>query len=56
MIKGTGLVTPRRFSIYIKRFSENTQHKNKLELNGEFMARIKDIQDLPNFYLLRKVF
>ena len=31
MIKGTELMTPRRFNIYIKPFSWNTQHKSKLE-------------------------
>ena len=31
MIKGTGLMTPRRFNIYVKPFSWNIQHKTKLE-------------------------
>ena len=49
-------MTPRRFNIYIKRLSWNTQQKNKLELNAEIIARIKDIQDVWNFHLFRKVF
>ena len=31
MIKGEGLMTPRRLNIYIKHFSWNTKPKNKLE-------------------------
>ena len=46
VIKGIGLMTPRRFNIYIKRLSLNTQHKNKLELSAEIIARTKDIQDV----------
>ena len=49
-------MTPRRFHIYIKRLSWNTQQKNKLELNAEIIARTKDIQDVWNFHLFRKSF
>ena len=38
-------MTPRSFNIYIKPLWRNTQHKNKLELNAEIIARTKDIQD-----------
>ena len=55
MIKEKGLMTPTSFNIYIKHFSWNTQHKNKLELNAEIIARTKDIQDVWNFYLFKKV-
>ena len=51
IIKDIGLMTPRRFNIYIKPLSWNTQHKNKLELNAEIIARTKDIQDVWNFHL-----
>ena len=49
-------MTPRRFNIYIKPLSWTTQRKNKLELNAEIIARIKDIQDISNFHSFRKVF
>ena len=39
-------MTPRRFNIYIKPLWWNTQHKNKLELNADVIARTKDIQDV----------
>ena len=55
-MKYAGLMTPERFSIYIKPFSWNTQHKNKLELKAEIMAWTKDIQDVCIFHLFRKVF
>ena len=48
-------MTPRRFNIYIKPFTLNTQHKNKLELNAEIIARTKAIQDVRNLDLFRKV-
>ena len=38
-------MTPIRFNICIKPLSLNTQHKNKLELNAQIIARTKDIQD-----------
>ena len=41
-------MTPRRFNIYIKPLSENTQHKSKLELNAEIIARAKAIHDAGN--------
>ena len=44
-------MTPIRFNIYIKPLSWNTQHKNKLELNAEIIARTKGIQDKWNFHL-----
>ena len=44
-------MTPRRFNIYLKLLSWNTQHKNKLELNAEIIARTKGIQDEWNFHL-----
>ena len=56
MIKGTSLMTPRRFNIYIKLFSWNIQYKDKLELNAEIIDQTKDIQDVRNFNLFRKVF
>ena len=37
-------MAPRRFNIYIKPLSWNTQHKSKLELSAEIIARTKDIQ------------
>ena len=46
MIKDVGLMTPKRFNIYPKLLSKNTQHNNKLELNAEIIARTKDIQDV----------
>ena len=36
-------MTPKRFNIYIKPLSWNTQHKNKLKLNVEIIAQTKDI-------------
>ena len=51
-IKDIGLMTPKRFNIYIKPLSWNTQHKTRLELNAEIIARTKDIQDVWNFHLL----
>ena len=41
-------MTPRRFNIYIKSLSENKQHKSKLELNAEIIARAKAIHDAGN--------
>ena len=49
-------MTPRRFNIYIKPLWWNTQHKDKLELHADIIARTKDIQDVWNFHLLREVF
>ena len=39
-------MTPRRFNIYLKPLSRNTQHKNKSELNAVIIAQTKDIQDV----------
>ena len=39
-----------------RRLNWNTQHKNKLELNVDSIARTQDIQDVWNFHLFRKVF
>ena len=39
-------MTPRRFNIYLRFLSWNTQHENKLELNAEIIAQTKDIQDV----------
>ena len=39
-------MTPRRFNIYLKPLSWNTQHNNKLELNTETIAQTEEIQDV----------
>ena len=46
IIKEIGSMTPRRFKIYLKPLSWNTQPKNKLKVNAEFIAQTKDIQDV----------
>ena len=45
IIKEIGSMTPRRFKIYLKPLSWNTQPKNKLKVNAEIIAQTKDIQD-----------
>ena len=49
-------MTPRTFNINIWDLFRETQHKNKLKLNAEIIARTQDIQDVWNFHLFRKVF
>ena len=44
-------MTPRRFNIYLKPLSWNTQHNNKLELNTETIAQTEEIQDVWNCHL-----
>ena len=39
-------MTRRRFNIYLRPLSWNTQHENKLELNEEIIAQTKDVQDV----------
>ena len=39
-------MTSRRFNIYLKPLSWNTQHNNKLELNTETIAQTEEIQDV----------
>ena len=51
IIKEIGSMTPRRFKIYLKPLSWNTQPKNKLKVNAEIIAQTKDIQDVWNFHL-----
>ena len=41
----------RGVNVYLKPLLWSTQHKNKLELNAEIIARTKDIQNEWNFHL-----
>ena len=47
MIKGTGLMTPRRFNIYMKPFQFLVKHIAQEQIrNAEIIARTQDIKDV----------
>ena len=46
-------MAPRKFNIYIKSFSWNTQHKKNY--NAVIIAQTKNMQHVWNFHLFNKV-